>query len=221
MPGRTEALASRDHTGEPDSVDALIDGVIAGTDDAWPALVRRVHPMVVAACARRRAFGGVDADEAGLDVAQRVVDKLHANDFARLRRYAETRRAYPDTSFRSWLGVVTGNAYVDYLRGLPDLQRKRVDQGLRLVPVPTESLDEGGVGAAVDMARALDIKRIVDSVTAESFPRDQRRALALWLVGCDAGEIADELGLGERGGASRLLRAARQRLRRLVRKEQG
>ncbi len=199
-------------------IDELVDRILAGETSAWTELTRHLHPMIIAVCPRGLGYG-VDIDEVRRDVAQQVLGKLHAGDFARLRQYAKARQKYADMPFRAWLTVVTRNAYIDYLRRVPELQRLRDDGKPRLTVVQRQAFDDQSMSPPpqTDMATTLDVRRMMACIGQASFPAAQRQALSLWLAGFDTGEIAGEMALSGPGAAERLLRAARQRLRRAIR----
>ncbi len=196
--------------------DGLVEQVLAGNDAAWTAFVDRVHPTALAIC-RRRGFVGGDGDAEDLrrDVALRALDRMRADDFAALRAFVRTRASHRTASFVTWLAVVVRNAYVDHLRKQPEYQRVRDETGRRLARVAREPLEDRA-GESIDPMTAIEVRRALDCVMSDVFPREQRAAIALWLRGCDNREIAEALGLADAAEANRLLHAARQRLRRAV-----
>jgi RNA polymerase sigma factor (sigma-70 family) len=196
-------------------LDRLIGLIIDGAADAWPPLVAIVHPLVLAICRRRRLGGGESTEDMHRDVALRAIDRIQANDFAALRRYVATREIYAHASFSRWLAVVVGHTFVDYLRAQPEYQRVRQASARELVKIVVEPLDESTTASADrSLLQKVELRRIVAAMCDRSFPADQRWALRLWLDGNSAAEIAEEMALEGPEHAQRLLRAARQRLRR-------
>ena len=192
------------------SEDELVDRLIAGEHDAWPAFIALVHPLVVMHCERRRYDRTVE--DAARDVALRVIERLRAQDYAALRAYAAARASYASASFARWLGVLVHHAYVDHVRAQPDVQRERVAGGRRLVRSERAPLDDAQ--GAMQPRREVEILRIARHL--EELPVANRHAFVLWLAGHSAGEIAQRLGLASDADANRLLHATRTRLRRLV-----
>lgn len=200
-----------------DSAEALVARVLDGSPAAWTALVAHIHPLVVAMCQRRRLGAALSAaEDVPRDVAARTLERLRADDFAALRRFAATRERYPQASLERWLGAVVGNTFIDYLRAHPEYERKRDAHARKLVKRQLAPLDEGTTArqGGLDVQTAIEVRRILAFLLDTGFPAEQRRALLLWLQGHRPGEIADALALAGPDEASRLLHAARQRLRR-------
>lgn len=219
-----QVVASRNDPGLAQSrragdeiIDGLIDRVLAGEPEAWRELAARIHPIVLAISCRRRLGGDLgERDDLHRDVALAVLDRLYADRFAALRRYAGSREVHPDTGFVQWLAVVVGNTFVDHLRALPEYQRRRISAARSLVRIEHQPLEKAANldGGAIDPAAGAELRRILTCFLADDFPAEQRRALLLWLDGNSPAEIAEELGLSAPQSASRLLHAARERLRR-------
>lgn len=198
-----------------DPLESAVIGAATNDPRAWQALMLALEPLV-AKLARRR--GQFDADDRA-EVYLRVLDRLRANDSRALSRYLATRDRYPELGFANYLSAIVSSAVIDHVRAKPENLRTRQASARRLVSVqlrPLESVAEPA--AATDVSEAVEIRRILSKLTDARFPADQRRALLLWLYGHDASAIADELGLASATEAKRLLRAARERLRRAVRK---
>ncbi|MCE9575172.1 MAG: sigma-70 family RNA polymerase sigma factor [Deltaproteobacteria bacterium] len=188
----------------PPTPEALVDQVLGGAPGAWGALAELVHGHILDLCRRRRWVANAPtAADLHREVALRVLEKLHAGDYAALRQWAAARDRYPDARFTAWLGAVASNALIDLTR------RTRT----------TEELAEEPAAIALAPGDAIDLARVVRALTHDQFPADQRTAIAMWLRGHDAAAIAAELGLGDSAAANRLLHAARERLRRAMRPE--
>lgn len=202
---------------ELDDADELVDGTLRGDEGAWSELVSLVHPRAVRLC-RRRAGARRRDDDAAHDVAARVVERLQRDRYAALRHYVRARDKYPDSSFSRWLSTVVANTYIDWVRRLPEARRVRAATGRSIEMVDVRSLSDGDdpVGGGPDVARVVEIRRILSRLAAADFPAEQRRALIIWLRGGNAVEVADELNLEGPAEAKRLLHAARTRLRRAV-----
>jgi DNA-directed RNA polymerase specialized sigma24 family protein len=180
-------------------LDGLVDRVLARESAAWAALAEAVHPLVLAICKRRYyAPGSAHATDVHHEVALQVLERLHGDDFAALRQWAATRDRYPGARLSAWLGAVAANVLIDQLRASPEFARRRTARGREL-------------------AGAADLAWIVRLIMDPAFPADQRTAIALWLRGHDAASIATEVRLDGAAAATRLLHAARERLRRAMR----
>jgi RNA polymerase sigma factor (sigma-70 family) len=198
-------------------LDDLVERVLAGDPAAWQELAGRVHPAALAIC-RRRRLGADHPGEEDLhhEVAARALDRLAADDFAALRRFTAARARYPEASFLRWLAVVVKNTFIDHMRAQPEYQRRRQAAARKLVRLDVTPLDEESTagGGRAELQNAVEVRRILEWLLDARFPSVQRRAILLWLDGNGPGEIAEELALAGPREASRLLHAARQRLRR-------
>jgi hypothetical protein len=106
-----------------------------------------------------------------------------------------------------------GNVCIDHLRSLPGHTRAG-SEGARHHHIKATLMLGDQAAPEHDMQRHIEISRVLVWLRDPAFPSDQREALALWMRGHDAAEIATALGLPSPLDATRLLRAGRQRLRR-------
>lgn len=200
-------------------IDEQIEQVLAGDRRAWDSLMGHCHALALAVCARRRLGAAMPGrDDLYRDVAGRTLERLAAADFAALRSYIDCRHRYPATRFHHWLAAVVSNVFIDRVRAVPEVQRRRAGVGRSVERIDVRQLDGPAVDAtAIDPDTAVEVRRILAVVAEPDFPRPQRRALHLWLLGHNPAEIAATLGLDNSADASRLLNAARARLRRKFR----
>jgi RNA polymerase sigma factor (sigma-70 family) len=207
------------HTSDPPPAeealefDRRIESLLRGQEEAWPDLVAELHPLAVRLCRLRLRSRTESSDDICRDVATKTLERLKRSGYAALRRYSETREKYPDLGFESWLRVVVGNVCIDHLRSLPGHQRVRDGKERRHVTKKQVALSSEPAGPD-DIRRHVEIRRVLTWLSDPAFPNDQREALALWMRGHNAAEIAEVLGLPMAADATRLLRAGRQRLRR-------
>ncbi len=155
-----------------------------------------------------------------------MLERFREDQYRALTRYLEVRTRYreadPDgeRSLDRWLAVVSRRLCIDYLRSLPEYRRVRGAAGRSTRQVVVSSLPAELSSADSNVRQwqcdRLDVRRIVVALGEPGFPRDQRAALVLWLEGYAAEDIATRLGLVDVLAARRLLRGARQRLRRMV-----
>ena len=209
--------AVRTERGSADLV-GLVDRVLARDPAAWSALAEAVHELVLVICKRRYyAAGSAHAVDVHHEVALQVLERLHGEDFAALRQWAAARDRYPGARLSGWLGAVASNVLVDQLRASPEFARRRTARGRELVAVDMQELATDTATDSHDPAGAADLARIVRLIMDPAFPADQRTAIGLWLRGHDAASIASQLDLDDAAAATRLLHAARERLRRVMR----
>lgn len=204
----------------PVDIDSLIEGVLAGRDDAWPELMAQVHPLAIQICRRRLRGNNAAAEDICRDVASKTLERLSRSNFSALRRYHHTRKNYVGLRFESWLRAVVGNVCIDHLRTLPGHHRAGSAGNRSHQIKATRSLTTEAAGPN-NLQRHVEIRRVLSWLSDPAFPTDQREALSLWMRGHNAAEIASALGLASAADATRLLRAGRQRLRRRFEERQS
>lgn len=204
----------------PENLESLIAPVCDGDEVAWQALWRKLDPELDALVRRRRMLGRLsEREDDRRGVVLLVMAKLRQDGFRRLKMYSEERRRNADLSLLTWLTVVLRNCAVDYARAHPDYvpgQRQGsarpggIAEGLPLPPASR------GPGARPPVTAARTAGELLEFVRRE-LPEEQQRALELWMAGHDAADIAAALGLASAAAATRIVRAAVERLRRQFR----
>ncbi len=194
-------------------IEAAIRALLDSDGQGWTELVGSLHPLIMKLCAFRVSKHHPSFDDLCRDVATATLERLRKNSYAALHRYRETSQTYKALRFESWLRVVVSNVHTDVLRALPDNQRLRVDGTRRLVHREVRTLSHDPASSE-SLLQNVEVRRILSWMDDPKFPHEQRSAIALWLRGYDESDIADTLQLSNRTQATRLLRAARQRLRR-------
>ncbi len=192
--------------------DQLIAAVLDADDaTAWRELVAIVQG----------ALAETPPSDRSQEIFALVVARLKANEHAALAGFRRGRAEFPNTSphdaFRRWLRVLAHHAAVDAQRSDPHCARTRQPAGrtlVRLIEVSREGDVDPMAPRALSPSARADVQRAIAEILSPDFPEIQRRALALWLRGYNAAEIAAELALADPGQATRLLHAARERLRR-------
>lgn len=199
--------------------EALISATLAGDGKAFRRLCADLWPFWMQIARRTRSLTLLGRGEDGVrDVATDLAEKLGREDHRALGQYRDWREAHAEKTFGDWMLIVTSNAIRSYVRrhtaagpadgsGLPP-SRNRVLKDF----FATVDLEE--VGESPSMTPRQTARQVVEFAEGK-LPGPQLRALASWLEGSEAGEIADELGL--RGGAEeakKLVRAACATLRR-------
>src|SRR5688572_17616171 len=109
-------------------LEALVVSAAAGDGAAWATLWEEVEPWLETLVANPRFLGrvGQRADDRS-NILIEVMARLHAEHFARLKRYVDTRRTNPQLKFKTWLRVVTKRVAIDYLRGHQNYIDRRRD----------------------------------------------------------------------------------------------
>ncbi|HEY4054998.1 MAG TPA: hypothetical protein VGM39_00270 [Kofleriaceae bacterium] len=97
-----------------------IRAVARDGETAWPALAARLHPALLP-IARNQSIGRLRRDEdSPREIVTRVLERLHANDFAALKKLVVTDPAPP---LGAWMRVVVKRCAIDYMRAEPTYQR--------------------------------------------------------------------------------------------------
>lgn len=167
-------------------------------DDAWAAFLHRFSPLLL-----HTARSVASEYDLAMDAYAHVLERLQANDGARLRQYAED----PRSRFTTWLVVVARRSCVDFLRQRYGRTRGANEQAAedraarrRLVDLVGADLDvEKGLAdketAADEALEASELRAALGHALASLEPR-QRLLLALrYEDGLAAREIAQRLNL--------------------------
>jgi len=203
-------------------VEALVDRIVAGDETAWPLLWRRVESKLLATLRRPYFIGSLSQREDDCrNIVVEVMARLRANDYARLRTYAETRRRKPDIVFMAWLLVVAKRVAIDYMRAHEDYEDRRRQRDAstpgKWRVLETLVADSKAPGARPSITNDATVHEILE--TARTLPAPQLAALTAWLAGHDYAEIAMAQSLPSAKDAERAVRAALASLRRRVREE--
>lgn len=193
-------LAHRAAQGDVEALDALAANL-------WPAWIKMVE-------SDRSIRALPRTEDHGQNVAATLLAKLKKRQGHALRLYLLWAERHADKTFLDWMRITTKNAVRNYVAArlgprasLPDDPSPK-----RLLneAASSELLDELGARPAVTAAQTA--RELLDFAETQ-LPRDQWRALALWLEGATFDEIASELGVDD-AQASRLQRSAVAVLRR-------
>ena len=190
----------------------LVHSVLEGSETAWQELLSQVHQAAINVVTKRELRRD---DDFAHNVALRTIERLEKAERQSLRQFTETQLRYPTLTFRAWLATLIRNSVIDELRAQPNTSRQRSDGKRTLARRPHVQFgdEHATVDDATSFHRRVEARRVVRWIQDPEFPADQRRAILLWLDGHRNEEIATMMGL-EPADMSRLLRAARQRLRR-------
>jgi DNA-directed RNA polymerase specialized sigma24 family protein len=197
-----ERLAAKAAGGDAEAARALVAAL-------WPEWVR-----LAAASKALRAFPS--SDEAALDVATRLAEKLGQAGSRALVGFPGWKERHPGKTFSDWVRIVTANACRDHARQLlgaeptardgAEVSRKRLlNEFSRILP------EEVGFRPPVTAAQTA---RQLLEFAQEHLPPSQLAVLERWLQGEDFDEIARAGGLPDAAAAQRALRAGVAVLRR-------
>lgn len=212
-------MAKRDPKNGEAELTRLAVAAAAGDDQAWRHLWETVEPRLLGLVRRPRFLGrlGLREDDCR-NVVLAVMERLHADERRRLSLFASAVAADPARQFWPWLVVVAKRVGIDYMR---NHERFIGPRGTPSDSRPAWGYDttatDGKLGGQRPPMTNRGTARQLLEIAAHALTEPQRDALDLWLRGSNHDAIADALGLGERGEAERLVRAALQRLRRAVR----
>ena len=212
------------HDGPPmaDDADSLVDRLLDGDEGAWAPLWRSVEPRLLRVLRQPSFLGALSQREDDCrNIVVTVMERLRADDHARLRLYAERRRERPGLAFMSWLLVVAKRVAIDYMRGHEEYVDRRREPGASS-PGKWRAIDTLVADSQLPGARpSITDRAMVQEILAEAraLPGGQQEALAGWLEGRDFAEIALAQTLASPREAERAVRAALQSLRRRFRAE--
>lgn len=199
--------------------EAIARAVVSGDHEAFHELVAQLWPFLGLALSRSRALGSRRTSQDVIrELQTRAIEKLRRNEFRTLQQYFAWKTLNADKAFEDWLRIVTANLVRSYLRGELALARS----GGSSAPTPNqlfrdffEAMGEREPGVRPPVTPVQTARQILEFSRAH-LPRDQSRALELWLEGFEFSEIGTEIG-----GATdpndlgrRLVRAACATLRR-------
>jgi RNA polymerase sigma factor (sigma-70 family) len=182
----------------PPELAALLDGGDpASREQAWSLLLERHSSLLLKAA----GTFGPDHDRK-MDRYQFIIERLHADDFRRLRSY----RAQPESGFASWLLVVARRLCLDYERRTygrgkraadPDRSERERAARRRLVELVGVSLDPAERLPASDgtdpeqRLRETELTEALEATLATLAPRDRLLLKLRFEDGRSVREIAD------------------------------
>jgi RNA polymerase sigma-70 factor (ECF subfamily) len=189
----------------------LLSRCLGSTDGGpWEEFVRRFQRQIARVISRTAAHHGATSPALIDDLVQETYLKLCADNCRVLRRFVPQSA----DSFIGYISVVAANVARDHFKS--QLAGKR--SGFSM-PVDSETPEirarESDPGGPAFMERSILLKEIQDQLDASKGEHDyERNVLIFWLyyrVGLTASAIASlpEVGLGEKGVESTILRMTR------------
>jgi DNA-directed RNA polymerase specialized sigma24 family protein len=205
-------------------IETLVERAADGDESSWRELIGHLEPRLTGLVRKQRFARRIGTNEDDVrNIFTEVVQRLRDDDFRRLRRYLAARAERPAMTFMPWLIVVTKRIAVDYLRAHAEyLDRRHSDstaspgKWVEHGEMPRSSLLDGGRPPVTNQSTALAMLRYAYT----ELPPDQVRALELWILQNSFDDIATELELDDAKHASRVVRAALERLRRHFRADE-
>jgi len=198
---------------------------VANGDEArWPAAQALIHPELVR-LARRQPIGRLrDDHDSAHEVAARVLERMHANDFRALKRLFESETV---PVVQAWIRVLVRSAAIDVMRQHTEYQRAsptRASGWISLVslasspgsPAPASLVDKqrdlerflaraqeeaAAVAGTDDAANVLARRWEIEPVQARRLLQKGERyvpILRLVLAGHSYPEVAEQLSLTRR-----------------------
>jgi hypothetical protein len=200
---------------DDDRAEALARRASAGERAAWQALIEHLWPPLQNIVRAHPAMGPLaGSDDQVHDVLARVVDRLGKDGGRGLALFVPWQDRNPDKTFGDWIRIVTANAIRDHVR------EQMGDAAAFEDPNVNRLLNEFASAPALDALRVRP--PYTDAQTARELfefarvrlPKEQWRALVLWVEGASFDDIDGELGLDGPDAAGRTVRAAIAVLRR-------
>ena len=117
---RTDRVTSAPHLVPDQRLWELLRAVVASGDAAWPVLLAGLEPML-SGFARRQPIGRLrDREDTPREIVTRVFARLHARDYAAVRKLCSLD---PAPELRAWLRVLVRRSAIDYMREAPEFER--------------------------------------------------------------------------------------------------
>ena len=184
-----------------------------GDRKAWTDLVARLWPALEHLVRSNRSMGRARSDDDVREVLTTLFEKLGARSGHGLKLYGSWRERHPDKEFEDWLRIVVKNAIRDRAREtLGPRTASGEPSAKRLLNEFASSPALERLGARPPMTAAQTARQLLEYSQA-FLPRDQYRALTVWLDGGTFEEIGSACQKDGEGGRM-LLRAAIAVLRR-------
>jgi hypothetical protein len=197
-----------------EAIEPLVERTIERDPGAWQALWRALDPRIEAIAGRWRVTGRLSSSwDERRDIVVRVMGRLRAHDFERLKMLHETLLPGEEAGW-SWISRVTRRVALNHVRGHAEYLGVGVGDGggrwASLVPLPEGEED-----------RLPESVRVVPSILAheihvyaeQKLRPEQLSALRLWLLGHEPEEMAGKLAVMDEKAAEDLVRSAVAQLR--------
>jgi DNA-directed RNA polymerase specialized sigma24 family protein len=194
----------------------LVPAALSGDASAEQELVfRHIWPACLALARTSRFMGPLRTmEDHVLEVRAAAVERIRK----RLRSYPDWQTRNQQKTFGDWICIVTANVIRDHVRDhLGDAMANAVEPSAGAGPLLTDFATSPWVSrlpARPAMMTAAQTARELLEFAKSRLPKDQFRALALWVEGAGFEEIAEDLGLPNAEDAERLKRSAVATLRR-------
>jgi DNA-directed RNA polymerase specialized sigma24 family protein len=108
--------------------------VASDGEPAWQALAAALHPAVIR-LASHQPIGRLKNDkDAAHEIATHVLERLHAREFAAIKKLCAAEPAPP---LEAWLRVLVKNAAIDVVRRAPEFERKTDTREARWISLDT------------------------------------------------------------------------------------
>lgn len=150
---------------------------------AWDLFINRYRRLIIATIRRL-----ITDDDDVMDVFASTCQALVADDFARLKRYSETKGATVST----WLVIVVRNQTIDWLRKRDGRRPKDGGNEPRAWQKPPKVVEP--ITSERDPAEALESSERLEALLADQ-PADLRLAILLFVVEkMPAAQVAQTVG---------------------------
>ena len=148
-----------------DAVERLLAAVVDGGDGAWAALQATLHGELVR-LARLQPIGRLRGDvDAAHEIALRVLARLHARDFAAIRRRAAAEAPPP---VRAWIRVLVRTTAIDYMRQHADYVRGSAQRAPGWVSLATWASRPGVEEPRSLVEKRRDLERFIERMLDEA-----------------------------------------------------
>jgi hypothetical protein len=161
--------------------------VAADGELAWKALAAALHPALLRLAAHQPIGRLRNDKDVPHEIATRVLERLHAKEFAAVKKLCAAEAAPP---LEAWLRVLVKNAAIDVVRDAPEFERKTEARDARWISLDTLVSTPGALPDSLVEKRRAVLAFIatavgrVEAVSREKSGDDVLAALAAeWAIG--------------------------------------
>ncbi len=149
-------------------------------EQAWQPLLVRLEPLLTRLAERHTPPPLQHSDDAPRDIVLRTIARLHAKDFAAVKKLVALD---PPPELQAWLRVLVKRAAIDHMRELPEYERATAKRDHRWVSLATLSSSVSPAAAPDTLADKRDrvtafVVEAADRAAAEERAHGEEDAIA-------------------------------------------
>ena len=146
-------------------------GVAQHGETAWQALLERLEPVLTRLAERHTPPPLQHSDDAPREIVLRTIARLHAKDFAAVKKLVALD---PAPELQAWLRVLVKRSAIDHMRELPEYERATAKRDHRWVSLATLSSSVAPAAIPDSLAVKRDLVTAFVREMAERAAAEQR-----------------------------------------------